>query len=189
MNDQIFVKYAISLSKLVSKNTIIGLSKSTKICEYYNERLMKFISILGKYKKKIIDQKKCVGIAKKIESSEEYLDLLDNCLVHKFKEIYKIYKNYPKNIKKIIAIMTKIAKYFIGKLKKLKKDGDKKTIKIATEDIKKMKEAIEKTKKENDRFASFMKKNKKELAELKKDKKQYITFFVVRYSLGCFVLP
>jgi hypothetical protein len=35
-----------------------------------------------------------------------------------------------------------------------------------------------------------MKKNKKALDELKKkDKKAYITFFVVRHKLGCFVLP
>ncbi len=44
--------------------------------------------------------------------------------------------------------------------------------------------------KKNERFIEFMKKNKKALDELKKkDKKAYITFFVVRYRLGCFVLP
>ena len=42
----------------------------------------------------------------------------------------------------------------------------------------------------NERFIEFMKKNKKALDELKKkDKKAYITFFVIRHRLGCFVLP
>jgi len=191
MNDPEIVKYAISLSKLVSKNTIMSLSKSTKICEYYIERLIKFFSILGKYKrKKITDQKKCIGIAKKIESSKEYIDLLENCLVYKLKEIDKIYKNYPKIVKKIIAIMTKILKYFIGKLEKLKKTDSKKKIKLATGSIKKMEAAIEKIIKENNKLIIFLKKNKKELEVLKKnDVRAYITFFVVRYSLGCFVLP
>jgi hypothetical protein len=44
--------------------------------------------------------------------------------------------------------------------------------------------------KKNERFIEFMKKNKKVLSDLKKkDKKAYITFFVIRYRLGCFVLP
>jgi hypothetical protein len=43
--------------------------------------------------------------------------------------------------------------------------------------------------KKNERFIEFMNKNKKALADLKKkDKKAYITFFVVRHRLGCFVL-
>ena len=43
--------------------------------------------------------------AKKIENSSVYTYLLENCLIHKFKEIEKKYKNYPKQSKKIIAIM------------------------------------------------------------------------------------
>jgi len=43
--------------------------------------------------------------------------------------------------------------------------------------------------KKNERFIEFMKKNKKVLSDLKKkDKKAYITFFVIRHRLGCFVL-
>jgi hypothetical protein len=44
--------------------------------------------------------------------------------------------------------------------------------------------------KKNELFIEFMKKNKKEQSDLKKkDKKAYITFFVIRHRLGCFVLP
>ena len=169
----------------------MAFTKLPNICDHYMERLMKFYFIIGKYKsKKVTDQKKCVGIAKKIESSAEYIDFLENCLVHKFKEIYKIYKNYPKTVKKIIAVMTKIAKYSTEKLKILKKEnGDKEKIKLATESLDKMKEGIKTMIKENNKFAVFLKKNKKELADLKNDKKRYIKFFVVLYSLGCYVLP
>ena len=191
MNDPILRKYATQFAKLFSESTIMAFTKLPNICDHYMSRLMKFYFIIGKYKsKKVTDQKKCVGIAKKIESSAEYIDLLENCLVHKFKEIYKIYKNYPKTVKKIIALMTKIAKYLTEKLKILKKEnGDKEKIKLGTESLHKMKEGIERMAKENDKFESFLKKNKKELADLKKDEKRYITFFLVRYSLGCFVLP
>ena len=43
--------------------------------------------------------------------------------------------------------------------------------------------------KESKNLTIFFKKNKKALDELKKDKKKYITFFTVRYILGCFILP
>lgn len=191
MNDPVLRKYATQFAKLFSESTIMAFTKLPNICDHYMSRLMKFYFIIGEYKsKKVTDQKKCVRIAKKIESSAEYIDLLENCLVYKFKEIYKIYKNYPKTVKKIIAVMTKIAKYSTEKLKILKKEnGDKEKIKLATESLDKMKEGIETMIKENNKFAVFLKKNKKELADLKNDKKRYITFFVVRYSLGCFVLP
>jgi hypothetical protein len=134
MNDPVLRKYATQFAKLFSESTIMAFTKLPNICDHYMSRLMKFYFIIGKYKsKKVTDQKKCVGIAKKIESSAEYIDLLENCLVYKFKEIYKIYKNYPKTVKKIIAVMTKIAKYSTEKLKILKKEnGDKEKIKLAT---------------------------------------------------------
>ncbi len=44
--------------------------------------------------------------------------------------------------------------------------------------------------KQNERLKTFLKKNKKELDELKKnDVRAYITFFVIRYTIGFFVLP
>lgn len=53
-----------------------------------------------------------------------------------------------------------------------------------------MKEQIKILTTENERFTSFLKKNKKELADLKKkDVRAYITFYIIRYPLGCFVLP
>jgi len=192
MNDPVLLKYVTKYAKLFSESTIMAFIELPNICNHYIERFIKFSQLIVKYKsKKITDQKKCVKIAKKIESSAEYIDFLENCLVYKFKEIHKIYKNYPKRIKKIIAVMAKIAKHSTVKLKKLKKEnGDKEKIKQVTESLDNMKEAIKKMAKENDKFESFLKKNKKELEVLKKNNiRAYITFFLVRYPLGCFVLP
>lgn len=185
MKDPIMEKYVMQFAKIFSESSIMAFTKLPDICEHYMNRLTKYYEIIGKYKsKKITDQKKCLRIATKIEKSAEYTDLLENCLVHKFKEITKIYKNYPKQTKKMIAITKKIIKYLIKKIKELKKDGDEEKMKLTI-----AKESIKKMEKENERFTSFFKKNKKELDELKKDKKKYITFFAVRYPLGCFVLP
>ena len=87
--------------------------------------------------------------------------------------------------------MKKIEKYLTVKLKKLKKEnGDKERIEIMTEIFAKMKEQIETIIKQNEKLKTFLKKNKKEVENLKKnDIRAYITFFVVRYPLGCFVLP
>jgi septal ring factor EnvC (AmiA/AmiB activator) len=192
MNDPVLLKYVTKYAKLFSESTIMAFIELPNICNNYMERFIKFSQLIGKYKsKKVTDQKKCVGIAKKIESSTEYIDFLENCLVHKFKEIHKIYKNYPKRIKKIIAVMAKIAKHSTVKLKKLKKEnGDKEKIKQVTESLDNMNEEIKKMAKENDKFESFLKKNKKELEVLKKNNiRAYITFYIIRYPLGCFVLP
>jgi thiamine kinase-like enzyme len=192
MNDPVLLKYVTKYAKLLSESTIMAFIKLPNICENYLARFIKFSQLIGKYKsKKVTDQGKCVKIAKKIESSAEYIDFLENCLVHKFKEIHKIYKNYPKTIKKIIDAMAKIAKHSTVKLKKLKKEnGDKEKIKQVTESLDNMNEEIKKIIKENERFKIFLKKNKKELEVLKKnDIRAYITFFLVRYPLGCFVLP
>ena len=186
MEDPIMEKYIIQFAKIFSESSIMTFMKLPDICEDYMSRLMKYYEIIWKYKsKKITDQKKCLKIATKIEKSMEYTDLLENCLVHKFKEIAKIYKNYPKQIEKMIALTKKIVKYLTKKLKELKKNA----VEEAIANIKKMEEAIKKMEKENKRFTIFFKKNKKALDELKKDKKKYITFFAVRYPLGCFVLP
>ena len=192
MKDPIMEKYVEQFAKILSQSSIMAFSKLPNICEHYMSRLMKFYDILGKYKsKKVTDQKKCLNIVKKIEKSVVYTDLLENCLVHKFNEITKIYKNYPKQISKMIAITKKIGKLLTKKLKELKKNGNKEKMMfmIAKENIKKIDESIEKMEEENKKFTSFFKKNKKALDELKKDKKKYITFFAVRYPLGCFVLP
>jgi hypothetical protein len=192
MDYKVFMKYTIQLTKLVNKSTIISLIKSPNICENFKERFTKFCLVLEEYKnKKVTDQKKCVKIAKKLESSPEYIDLLENCLVHKVKEIHKIYKNYPKTVKKIITVMINIIKYLTGKLKKLKKeDGNKEKIKKATKSLDKMNEQIKNIIKQNEKLKIFLKTNKKELDELKKNNiRAYITFFVIRYTTGCFVLP
>jgi hypothetical protein len=192
MNDPVFMKYTKQFLKLLSESTIMSFTKSPNICEDYLVRFMKFASVLRKYKnKKVTDQKKCLKIAKKVESSPEYIDFLENCLIYKVKEIHKMYKNYPKTAKKIIVLMTKIIKYLTEKLKKLKKEnGDKEKIKLATESLDKMKDQLENAIKQNEKLKAFLKKNKKELEELKKnDARAYITFFVVRFPLGCFVLP
>ena len=73
----------------------------------------------------------------------------------------------------------------------MKESGDKEMIKsMVLLNINNMKEQIKILTTENERFTSFLKKNKKELADLKKkDVRAYITFYIIRYPLGCFVLP
>jgi hypothetical protein len=141
--------------------------------------------------KKEKDPKKCVSNVKKLESSPEYNDLLENCLLLKIKHIDKIFKNYPKTGKKLIALMKKMASLLEKKIKKMKESSDKEMIKsMVLLNISKMNEQIKILTTENERFTSFLKKNKKELADLKKkDVRAYITFYIIRYPLGCFVLP
>jgi hypothetical protein len=192
MNDPVFLKYIKSLEKIAIESTIIGLAKIPDICDRYMERIIKYYSITMKYiRKKEKDPKKCVKNVKKLESSSEYIDLLENCLVHKIKYIDKIFKNYPKTGKKMIVIITKMISVMSKKIEKLKKDGDKSMqTSLALADILKMKEQIKNLTTENERFTSFLKKNKKELADLKKkDVRAYITFYIIRRPLGCFVLP
>jgi hypothetical protein len=191
MNDPVLIKYFKSFEKIASESTILALEKSPDICDEYIKRLIKYYSISMEFTlHKELNQKKCLKIAKKLESSPEYIDLLENCLIHKFKEIDKIFKNYPKINKKMIKLMITLEKYISKKIEKLKKDGDKELmIPILLKKIKEAKEKIKKITKYSEKFESFLKKNRKELAELKKNnKKAYITFFAVRYPIGCFEL-
>jgi hypothetical protein len=192
MNDPVFLKYIKSLEKIAIESTILGLTKIPNICDRYMERLIKYYSITMKYiLKKEKDPKKCVKNVKKLESSPEYIDLLENCLLLKIKHIDKIFKNYPKTGKKLIALMKKMISFLSKKMNKIKESGDKEMIKsMVILNINKMKEQIKNLTAENERFTSFLKKNKKELADLKKnDVRKYITFYIIRYPLGCFVLP
>jgi len=188
MNDPVLLKYFKSLQKIETESTILGLSKIPNICDRYMERIIKYYTITTEYiRKKEKDPKKCVRNVKKLESSPEYIDLLENCLVHKIKNIDKIFKNYPKIDKKMIMIITKMISLISKKIEKLKKDGEK-SIELAN--ILKMKDLVKNLTAENERFTSFLKKNKKELADLKKnDIRAYITFYIIRRPLGCFVLP
>jgi hypothetical protein len=186
------LKFRKSLEKLVTESTILGLTKIPNICDRYMERLIKYYTITMKYVlRKEKDPKKCVKNVKKLESSPEYIDLLENCLVHKISHIDKIFKNYPKTGKKLIALMKKMISFLSKKMDKIKESGDKEMIKsMVLLNINKMKEQVKILTTENERFTSFLKKNKKELADLKKkDVRAYITFYIIRYPLGCFVLP
>jgi hypothetical protein len=179
MNNPVFIKYLKSFEKIVTESTILGLGKIPDICDRYMERIIKYYSITMEYiRKKEKDPKKCVKNVKKLESSPEYIDLLENCLVHKINHIDKIFKNYPKTVKKMIVIITKMISVM------------SKQTSLALADILKMKERLKNLTTENERFTSFLKKNKKELADLKKkDVRAYITFYIIRYPLECFVLP
>lgn len=76
------------------------------------------------------------------------------------------------------------------KLEKYKNNFNEKTIKMGYLSAKIFQNSIISLTEKDKLFNEFMKKNKKALDELKKnDKKAYITFFVVRYTLECFVLP
>jgi hypothetical protein len=179
------------LFEKLGKQTILSSLKNlSNVCDKYEERLKKFNFLILKYIiVKETNQKKCLKNVKKIESSSEYNDLLDNCLIDKFKEIEKIIKNNDKNRKKIIETMTKMVKIY-EKLEKYKNNFNEKTIKVGYFTVQVLKNSIISLTQKDKLFNEFMKKNKKALDELKKnDKKAYITFFVVRYPLEYVVLP
>jgi len=186
MSDPVLEKYHKSLQKLETKSTLKGLMKLPNICGKFQERLIKFEIFLQNFiRKREYDPKKCLKIVKKVENSAEYIDLLENCLIHKFKHIEKIYKNYSKKIEKIILTSFKMVEHISKKIQK-NKNKDK----MIRLDLIFLKKEIIIENKKNERFEEFMKKNKKALYDLKKkDKKAYITFFVVRHRLGCFILP
>jgi len=183
-------KLRVLFKKINSESILNSLKKSPNICDKYEERLQKYNFFILKYlivKEK--NKKKKLKNIKKIESSSEYNDLLDNCLIHKFKEIEKIIKKYNKNRKKLIETMIKMVKIY-EKLEKYKNNFNEKTIKMGYLSAKIFQNSIISLTEKDKLFNEFMKKNKKALDELKKnDKKAYITFFVVRYTLECFVLP
>ena len=176
--------------KLGAQTILNSLKNLSNNCGKYEERLKKFNFLILKYLiSKETNQKKCLKNIKKIESSSEYNDLLDNCLIDKFKEIEKVIKNNDKNRKKLIETLIKMVKIY-EKLEKYKNNFNEKTIKLGYLSVNIFKNLIISLTQKDKLFKEFMKKNKKELDELKKnDKKAYITFFIVRYSLGCFVLP
>lgn len=192
MTDAQMLKFRKSLEKLVTESTILGLTKIPNICDRYMERLIKYYSITMKYvQRKEKDPKKCVRNVKKLESSPQYIDLLENCLLHKIKHIDKIFKNYPKTGKKLIVLMKKMISILEKKINKMDKNNEKKMYaSMVLLSLNEMKEKLKNLSTENERFTIFLKKNKKELADLKKkDVRAYITFYIIRYPLGCFVLP
>jgi hypothetical protein len=190
--EKMLIKYNQFLQKLVTESTILGLSKIPNICDRYMERLIKFFSITVEYSiEKEKDPKKCVRNVKKLESSPEYIDLLENCLVPKIKHIDKIFKKYPKTGKKLIVMAKKMISILEKKIEKMDKNNEKKMdASLVLISLNGMKEKIKNLTTENERFESFLKKNKNALEDLKKkDVRQYITFYTIRYPLGCFVLP
>jgi len=186
------LKYKKSLEKFITESTILGLTKIPNICDRYMERLIKFYSIMMKYSlRKEKDPKKCVRNVKKLEKSPEYTDLLENCLIHKIKHIDKIFKKYPKAGKKLIALANKMISFLEKKIEKMNKNNEKKMdASLVLMSVNQMKDKLKVLTLENERFMNFLKKNKKALEDLKKtDVRQYITFYTIRYPLGCFVLP
>ena len=183
-------KLKVIFKKINSESILNSLNKSPNICDKYEERLQKYNFFVLKYlivKEK--NQKKKLKNIKKIESSSEYNDLLDNCLIHKFKEIEKILKKYNKNRKKLIETMIKMVKIY-EKLEKYKNNFNEKTIKMGYLTSRILQNSIISLTEKDKLFNEFMKKNKKALDELKNnDKKAYITFFIVRYPIEYFVLP
>jgi hypothetical protein len=192
MKEVQIVKYKKSLEKIIKDSTILGLSKIPNICDRYIERLIKFYSIIIKYSiEKEKDPKKCVRNVKKLESSPEYIDLLENCLVPKIKHIDKIFKKYPKTVKKLITMSKKMISITEKKIQKMDKNNEKQMyLSMFLINLNAMKEKLKNTIAENERFTNFLKKNKKALEDLKKkDVRQYIIFYTIKYPLGCFVLP
>jgi hypothetical protein len=190
MTDADLLKYKKSLEKIVTESTIFGLAKIPNICDKYMERLIKFYSTIMQYSiKKEKDPKKCVKNVKKIEKSPAYIDLLENCLIPKSKEVDKIFKKYPNRGKKIIALSKKMISILEKKIQKM--NNEKKIeASMVLINLNAMKEKLKILTSENERFVTFLNKNKKELAELKKkDIKGYISFYIIRYPLGCLVLP
>jgi len=191
MTEADLLKYKKSLEKIITESTILGLSKIPNICDRYMERLIKFYSITAEYFiEKEKDPKKCVRNVKKLESSPEFIDLLENCLVPKIKHIDKIFKKYPKTGKKLIAMAKKMIAIMEKYLDKMMKNTEKQmNASMFLISLNGMKEKLKVVTLENERFTIFLKKNKKELADLKKnDVRKYISFYTIRYPLGCFVL-
>jgi hypothetical protein len=78
-------KLKLIFKKINSESILNYLKKSPNICDKYEERLQIYNFFVLKYlivKEK--NQKKKLKNVKEIESSSEYNDLLDNCLIHKF---------------------------------------------------------------------------------------------------------
>jgi hypothetical protein len=189
MTDADFLKYEESLKKIITESTIFGLAKIPNICDKYMERLIKFYSIIVKYSiEKEKDPKKCLRNVKKIEKSPEYTDFLENCLIPKLKDADKIFKKYPKGSKKIIVLAKKMISFLEKKIEKMNNEKKMESSMILIS-LNQSKEKLKNLTSENKRFITFLNKNKKELAELKKkDIKGYISFYIIRYPLGCFVL-
>ena len=83
MTDKVLEKYHKSLQKMEKTSSLIGLYK-------FEERYVKFERLLIDFiRKREYDPKKCLKIVKKVEKSAEYIDFLENCLIHKFKQIEK----------------------------------------------------------------------------------------------------
>ena len=83
MADKVLEKYHKSLQKMENYSSLKGLYK-------FEERYIKFERLLIDFiRKREYDPKKCLKIVKKVEKSAEYIDLLENCLIHKFKHIEK----------------------------------------------------------------------------------------------------
>ena len=90
MSDPVLEKYHKSLQKLEMKSTLVGLMKLPNICDKFQEWYIKFERLLIDFiRKRGSDPKKCLKIVKKVENSAEYIDFLENCLIHKFKDIEK----------------------------------------------------------------------------------------------------
>jgi hypothetical protein len=189
MTNADLLKYKKSLEKIISESSIFGLAKTPNICDRYMERLVKFYSITMKYAiEKEKNPKKCVRNMEKLEKSPEYIDLLENCLIPKFKDVDKIFKKYPNRGKKIIALAKKMISILEKKIQKMNNEKKIEASMILIS-LNQMKEKLKILTSENERFITFLNKNKKELAELKKkDVKAYISFYIIRYQLGCFVL-
>jgi hypothetical protein len=189
MTDADLLKYEESLKKIITESTIFGLAKIPNICDKYMERLIKFYSITMKYAiEKEKNPKKCVRNMEKLEKSPEYTDLLENCLIPKLKDVDKIFKKYPSRGKKIIVLAKKMILILEKKIQKMNNEKKMEASMILI-NLNAMKEKLKNLTLENERFITFLNKNKKELAELKKkDVKAYISFYIIRYPLGCFVL-
>ena len=125
MSDPVLEKYHKSLQKLEMKSTLKGLMKLPNICSKFQKRYFKFEIFLQNFiRKREYDPKKCLKIVEKVEKSAEYTDLLENCLIHKFKHIEKIYKNYSKKIDKIMLTSIKMVEHISKKMQK-NKEKDK----------------------------------------------------------------
>jgi hypothetical protein len=143
-------------------------------------------------------EKIVVGLVSKLEklklifkkiNSESILNYLKKSpnICDKYEERLQIYNFFV--LKYLIETMIKMVKIY-EKLEKYKNNFNEKTIKMGYLTSKILQNSIISLTEKDKLFNEFMKKNKKALDELKNnDKKAYITFFVVRYPLECFVLP
>ena len=166
----------------------IPILKLSKKCDNYFKEVIPLSKLLMKMKKQISkDPKNCKKYCEKVESSKEFNDLAESCLIPNYKILVDSYKYTlaKKNIVKKLLIETK--KEYEETIKQLKKEGYKKEANFFIENYKSFK--LFSNEKMLEKQYSIIDQKEKEINNLMKDKMKFIKFYYIRFSFGCGELP